>query len=265
MSETTSPIDTPSSGEGVAEGYVKTELTKSRTHLLRTRIFVVVSVAFVGIYMTYMTSGFRENLDPKTAAMITTSMVNQRMDDAEPQFATFIREKVPEVIRQAPDYALERLPEYRVAIEDRVEQDLRGHAQATSAQLTKELGTFLNAHKDQVEAMLQEPDKAASAEEMGAALEEQFRTYLAEQPVAGETIKSRLDKTLQAMDDIERRTTRLALNKGLTPTEQKTRRAIANLMRRVDTARDASPHQILHPAAVKEAANQIRLGTGRQP
>lgn len=263
MSETTSPVPAPIDGEGVAEAYVVRELAQARAHLMRTRIVVIAGVAILGIYMMYLTNGFRENLEPKTAAVITTSLMNQRMDDAEPQFASFIREKVPETIRRAPDYALQRLPEYRVSIEERVEKDLRGHAETTSAQLSKELGTFLTTHRDQVEAMLTEPDKAAAAEEMGSALEAQFRTYLNEQPIAGDTIKSRLDKTLKAMDDIERRTSRLALNKGLSPTEQKTRRAIANLMRRIDTSKGNSAHQILQPDAVKNAVK--RMGEGFLP
>ncbi|AIE84575.1 hypothetical protein [Fimbriimonas ginsengisoli] len=237
MSETIPTAETPQSSEGLAENFLIKEVARVRTNLIRTRFMVAGSVLFLGGYMWYLTSGFRENLEPKTAAFITTSLVNQRLDEAEPQFATFIREKVPQTIRGAPDYALARLPEYRASIENRVEHDLRGQAEASSAQLTKELGEFLTLHKTEVEAMLQEPDKAASANAMGAALEERFRTFLAEQPVAGETIKSRLDKTLKSMDDIEKRTTRLAANKGLTPTEQKTRRAIANLMRRVDSAK----------------------------
>ncbi|MEZ0326225.1 MAG: hypothetical protein ACAH95_09985 [Fimbriimonas sp.] len=257
MSETNPPIETTFSGEGIAESFIATELEKSRTNLTRTRIVVVAGVALIGLYMVFVTNGFRENLHPKAAALITTSMVNQRLDDAEPQFAEFIRTKVPETIRGAPDYALARLPEYRATIEDRVEQDLRSHAQATSEQLSSELGVFLAAHKEQVEAMLQNPSDPASTKEMGAGLETQLRTYLSEQPIAGATIKSRLDDTLKALNDVEKRISRLAANKGLTPTEKKTRRAIANLMRRIDAAKAASPEQVLDPGKVKEAVKQL--------
>ncbi len=261
MSELNPPTVDPVNDDGIAEAYIDRELVRTRTNLSRMRIIVIGSVLFVGIYIGYITSGFRENLQPTTAAVITTSLVNQRMDEVEPQFATFMREKIPETIRRAPDYALEHMPEFRKSIEDQVEADLRAHAKTTSDHLIKELEEFLVLHKTQVEAMLSEPNKPAVADEMGAALEDQFRTYLSEQAVAGETIQSRLDKTLKAMDEVERRTTRLVMNKNLTPTEQKTRRAIAILMRRIDQAKEASPEQTLDPAAIKDAVDKIKAPT----
>ena len=243
--------------EGIAETYIDSELVKARTNLQRTRIASVACVVVIGLYMGYVTNGFRENLEPKAAALITSSIVSQRMDDAEPQFAEFIRTKVPETIRGAPDYALARMPEYRMAIEDRVEADLRAHAEVSSKKLTEELAVFLEAHKTEVEGMLLEPDKPAAAEAMGAGLEERFRTFLAEQPIAGDTIKSRLDNTLKALTDVEKRIARLAANKNLTPTEKKTRGAIANLMKRIDAARLASPEQVLDPAKITAAVNTI--------
>ncbi len=257
MSEFSEPIETNESGEGVAETFIDQELVKGRTHLMRTRIVVVAGVAVLGLYMAFVTNGFRENLHPRAAAVFTSTMVNQRMDEAEPQFAEFIRTKVPETIRGAPDYALAKLPEYRAAIEERVEEDLRSHAKATSVKLSEELGVFLTAHKDQVEGMLLEPDKPAAADAMGEGLEERFRTYLAEQPIGADTIKSRLDNTLKALNDVERRIARLAANKGLTPMEQKTRRAIANLMRRIDAAKEASPHQVLDPTKITAAVKGL--------
>lgn len=257
MSELNPPISSPVDAEGIAEAYVERELEQSRTKLARLRIGVVAVVLVLGIYMTYVTSVFRENLQPTTAATITTSLVNQRMEDLEPQFASFMHEKVPETIRQAPDYALARMPEYRASIEDRVEDDIRNHAQSTSDQLMKDLSDFLTLHNDQVEAMLNEPNKASAADEMGAAMEDQFRTYLTEQSVAGETIQSRLDKTLKAMDDVERRTTQLVKNENLTPAEQKTRRAIAILMRRIDSAKEVSPGQTIDPEAIKDVVKEL--------
>ena len=253
-----SPMEpTPLGGEGIAEAFVERELAKTKTRLMWTRVLVPVGVIATGVYLGLITNGFRENLQPKSAAVITTSLVNQRMDDAEPQFASFVLEKVPETIRRAPDYALQRLPEVRASLEQRVEDELRSHAKSTSDQLSKELTDFLNLHKTEVEAMLTEPNKAGTADAMGAALEEQFRTYLAEQPVGGETIQSRLDKTLKAMDDIEVHTSRLALNQGLTPAEQKSRHAIALLMRKIDRTQLESPAPVIDSAAVKAAVDKV--------
>ena len=257
MSDITPPTDGQMGGEGVAEAYVEREIRLCRTRLMWMRIGVTLGVVVLGLYLGFITNGFRENLKPQSAAVITTSLMNQRMDEAEPQFAAFIREKVPEAIRRAPDYALERLPEFRASLEQRVEDDLRSHAKTTSDQLTKDLGDFLASHKNEVEAMLSEPNKPGVADTMGAALEDEFRTYLAEQPIAGETIKSRLDKTLKAMDDVEVHTTRLALNQGLTAEEQKTRRAIAILMRRIDLAQADSPAPMIDPGMVKGAVEKL--------
>jgi len=257
MSDSTPVNEVPLSSEGIAETYVEGQLKRSRLHLKYTRIFTVVSVVGLGIYMSYLTNGFRENLHPETAAGITASLVSQRMDEAEPQFASFIREKVPDTIRRAPDYALERLPEFRQNIEKRVGEDLRGNAQATSVQLDKDLSEFLALHKPEIEAMLQNPDQAGAANAMGAALESRLREFLAHQEIGGETIKSRVDNTLKALDDVEGRTSRLAINKGLTDTEKKTRHAVAMLMRQIDTAKAANPGIVVSPSDVKATAQQL--------
>ncbi|RYG34329.1 hypothetical protein EON81_15860 [bacterium] len=245
--EVPTPAPTPS-GEDVAELYIARELKDSKVGLQRTRIGTVVVVLGLGLYLGYITSTFRSNLEPKAAAEITHGMLSQRLNDAEPQFATYLRDEVPKFIRQAPDYAIGRLPQYRESIEDRVETDLRSYAKSTSDQLTKEMGEFLTLHKTQVEDMLKEGQDPKVTEEVGVALEAQFRAYLAEQPVAGDTLKARLDNTLGAMDRVEVRTTRLLANKGLTPSEQKARHAIAMLMRRIDKASAVTPKIVISPA-----------------
>lgn len=229
------------SGEPVAENYVHTQLAKERKSLQTTRIATVVVVAAVGLYVGYLTQTFRANLEPRTAATITKGIVTERLNDVEPQVSSYIHDELPKFIRQAPDYAIAQLPKYRESIEDRVETDLRSYAKENSDKLTKELNTFLEAHKDQVEGMIQAGQDPKGANEMGDQIEEQFRTFLTEQPVAGDTLQARLDNTLDALNRVQTRTAYLAANKGLTPAEKKTRHAIALLMRKINAAPNDVP------------------------
>ncbi|RYG41097.1 hypothetical protein EON79_21410 [bacterium] len=242
------PVPTPAA-EHVAEDYIARELKEAKAGLQRIRIGTGIVVVGLALYLGYVTSTFRANLEPRAAAEITHGMLAQRLTEAEPQFATYLREEVPKFIRQAPDYAIDRLPEYRASMEDRVETDLRSYAKSTSDKLTKEMGEFLTLHKPQIEELLKEGQDPKVTDELGAALEAQFRTYLAEQP-AGDTLQARLDNTLGAMDRVEVRTSKLLANKGLTPAEQKARHAIAMLMRRIDTASANTPKLNLTPISI---------------
>ncbi|CAN5494756.1 hypothetical protein BH11ARM2_BH11ARM2_22480 [soil metagenome] len=244
------PVVVETAGEHLAENYVHNQLIHARRSLMITRFGTIALVLVTGLYLGYLTQGFRSNLEPTAAAEITRGLVMEKMNDAEPQFASYIREEVPKCIRQAPDYAKEQLPHYRENIEDRVESDLRSYAQTNSDKLSKQLSEFLTAHKDQVNNLIEKGQDAQGADEMGADLEKQFRTFLTEQPVAGDTLQARLDNTLDALNKVQARTAQLAANKGLTPDEQKTRRAIALLMRRISGATNDIPK--LNVDAIKQ-------------
>ncbi|RYG26943.1 hypothetical protein EON82_01390 [bacterium] len=253
------------SGEGLAERYIDKELHESRASLSRTRIIAgLLTVGIVG-YMVYLTSGFHQSLEPRGAAEITTGLAAQRLDDLEPQVASYIHEQVPQLIRKAPDEVIARLPEYRESLEDRVEADLREQAREGAKELSSHLDTFLSAHKEQVAALIQNGQDPQATEEMGAGLEEQFRTFLREQKIAGTSIDEKLSTTLSTLKQVQARTAKLAANKGLTPEEKNARHAIALLMHRIEAAKASSPPlpTIDHAAAgkaISDVAEKVHAG-----
>ena len=253
------PVDPiPTGGEGIAERYVEKELVESRASLRRTQIIGVVLSLFVIGYMGYLTSGFRANLEPKGAATVATGIASQRLDDLEPQFASYIHEQVPEMIRKAPDELISRLPEYRKTVEERVDTALRQQAEQGATQLNKQLDDFLTAHKDEVGELLKNGQDPAYLEKFGGELEQSFQSFLNDQKIGDETIQQKLTSTLTALKQVSSRTAKLAANKGLTPSEKNARKAVAMLMRRIDAAKTAEPDAIkpIDPDALKNGANQ---------
>ncbi len=246
----------PTGGEGVAERYIDKELVESRASLKRTQ--VIASILTVGIvgYLAYVTSNFHANLQPKGAAQTVTYLASQRVDDLTPQFASYIREEVPKMIRNAPDELKKRLPEYREELETRVVADLKVRSADATKRLNDELTTFLTEHKDNVAAMIKDGNDPAAVEEMGKGLEEEFRRFLREQDVAGSSIQTKLDETLKTLTLVEKRTARLAANQGLNPSEQKARHAVAMLMHRIDAAKATSaPLPTIDPNKAREMLN----------
>ena len=69
-------------------------------------------------------------------------------------------------------------------------------------------------------------------------IEQELMSYLEEKPEGGgESIKAKLDSSLDALKRIEKQMDRLANGKDLTPQEKKTRRAIALISRKLDKGR----------------------------
>lgn len=252
---------TPATGEGIAERYVEKELVESRASLKRTQIIsAIVAIGLVG-YLAVVTSRFHSNLEPNGAAEIATGLASQRVDDMTPQFASYVREEVPKAIRNVPDEVIKRLPEYRENLEKRVENELRLRSGEASKRLHTELTAFLTEHKDKVGDLIKNGNDPAAVEEMGKGLEDQFRKFLKEQDVAGSSIQSKLNSTLNTLTLVEKRTARLAANKGLNPSEQKARHAVAMLMHRIDDAKATSdPLPTLDPNKVREAVDQVHQG-----
>lgn len=262
----------PVTGEGVAERYVEHELIASRASLRRTQVVGSLLTVFVVAYLAYLTSGFHSNLEPNGAAEVATGLVAQRVDDLTPQFASYIREEVPKAIRNAPDEIIKRMPQYRENLESRVEETLRVRSNEAAKRLNGEMMSYLTAHKDQVAELIKNGNDPAAAQSLGQGLEDQFRTFLKEQPVGDSSIQAKLDETLRTLNLVQARTARLAAGKGLNPSEQKARHAVAMLMHRIDDAKASSPalptidttqvHEAIDNAAsgVRDA---VATGTGK--
>lgn len=230
------PIVTPEAN--VADSYIENALKTGQETLQKTRVIAAAASVFVVGYLGYVTATFHSNLEPEGAATVATGLASQRLDDLEPTLSSYIREQVPQVIRHAPDEVIARMPEMREKLEQKVEDDLRAHSAEGSKKLAGLINHFVAEHKDEISSFAKDAQDPANAEKVGDALEKEFVAFLNEQEIAGSTIAEKLDNTLEALEQVDSRTARLAVNKGLTSGEKKARHAVALLMRRINTTPD---------------------------
>ena len=134
----------------------------------------------------YLTNGFTSNLEPHAAAEMAEGFMAQQVNDRGPEVAEQIKQKIPEMIQQAPDYALKQLPVYRESLENKLETDLTGYCQSTAPKLVKDLDMFLAAHKNEVRGLLTKSDDPEAVKQMGEELKGTMQTYLQEKGSNGE-------------------------------------------------------------------------------
>ena len=218
----------------VAAKYVADQLQKARASFQKSRFVGIILILVVLSYMTFLVTSLQHYLDPHQAADLANSFITQQVEGKATDIADQLKEKIPAMIAQIPDYALEKIPEYREALEDKVEADFTSFAQATSAQFGKHLDVFLNSHVVQIKALLETAKDPEKLKALGPDLENEILEYLKEKPDDGESIKDKIDKSLEALKKVEAQMERLDNATDLTPQEKKTRRAIAIIAGTVD-------------------------------
>lgn len=222
-------------GESVAEEYLVRQVREARSALRRTQIgAMVIGLLLIG-YFTYVTATLQSALRPQNAAEIANGLIAQRVEEQGPQIAADLKQRVPALIAGLPDYAIREMPGYREALENQIVKDLEGYSTASSKELEENLDTFLTAHKDEIKQVMEDSADPAVVKQLGAELETEFLSHLKETPIShGETLQAKLDKTLEALQAVEKKMARLATAGDLTPQEKKARRAIAILSTRID-------------------------------
>jgi len=244
----TPPAPSGPTEESLASQFVAAELGQARRALQMTRVIGLLLVLLVGGELVYITTRFDQSLRPQAAAEIAEGMIVTQVQDKGPEIASQLKAKIPEFLAQTPDYILAQLPVYRQTLEDRVEAQLSQYCQQTSTQLGQHLDGYLEAHKDQIQGMLQAGNEPASVAELGGSLKQELLSYVEEKPQTGESLMEQIQTSLGALEEIEKKTQRLATAKDLTLQEQKTRRAIGILAHSIDT----------HGQKLHEQVQQIR-------
>jgi hypothetical protein len=221
-------------GEGVAERYVDHELVRARTSLKQTRVVCIVLFLFVAIYMGDITYNFAQAMEPHQAATIAKGLISQRINDNIPQVQEYIRKEVPTYISKVPDYIKTEMPRYREQLEARVESDFRNYASQTSNDLGNRLDTFLVNNKDSVATLLQANRDPKQMQKWTENLRDVFSGYLNATPTGGnETLRDKLEASLDSLHRVEAKTKRLAEANDLTPDEKKAKLAIATLLKTI--------------------------------
>lgn len=252
------PVD-GTSGEGTAERYIHTELKRAKDSLLRTQIISSLAVVLLGGYTLYVTSRFREAMQPQEAAKIAQGLVAQRLDDGGVQFADYVKKEVPNYFRQAPDYAIKRLPEFRQELEERVNTSIETYAKQSSEQLGGEVDKFLENNKEAVGTLIKDGQNPEATAKINAELKNVFVKYLDEPAPDGESMKAKLDKALDVLKKVEARTKRLAMAKDLNPAEKNAKKAIAVLLKTVHDKRvEEGQTDAIAPKMVDQARGQVQ-------
>ncbi len=222
-----------------SDEYIERELVETQKSIRTVQIAGSLVVATLAIWLGSIANGFASNLQPETAAKIAQGVLAQRIEDAQPQISTYLREQIPTMIKQVPDYALEQMPVFRENLESDLEAKLHEFAHQTSGQLDTSLDAFLEGHREEMSSIILAGQDKETTDEVAADLREMFISYLSDTTEGGESLQDKFDKSLSALHEIEAKTSHLAKGKNLTEQEVKTRRAIAILFKTIDEHKGA--------------------------
>ena len=225
-----------SGNEAVAESYVHSQVQKARKSLRVTQILSTAMVLGTLLYLGYITSTVRDSLQPVAAAEIADGLISEKVNEQAQNLAQQTREKVPQLIAGLPDYAIKEMPGLRANLEQQIETDMRRHFASASQGMEGHVDEFLTANKSSIAEFLKTGQNPEATRHMGQALEAEFYKFLKEVPIGSDkqTAHQKLDQTLSSLQQIEKKITRLAINKNLTPVEKKLRRAIAIMSGNID-------------------------------
>lgn len=227
------------SGEPIAERFIHKELVDARKSLRITQI--VASVIAIGtmIYTGAIAAELNRTLQPTEAAKVATGLIATQVDEQGPKIAADIRQRIPKLIEEMPDYAIKQMPQYRIALETQVESDMRSHFTSSSKELGDTFDELLDANKDSISQMLKDGKDPEATKAVGDALEKEMIDYTGTMKFNGETLSTKLDSAYTSLTQVEKHMAKLASNKNLTPQEKKARRAIGILSRTIEKANPA--------------------------
>ena len=216
--------------------YVNDQLAASKASLNRVRTFGIIIVLFVLMYMTWITRKLNAALEPQNAAQTTKDLLVLQMNQHAQGISDNLAQRVPDLMQELPEYAMNQIPRLRENLEDRILAQVSNYSRITASELETYLDQFLTEHKDEINRFLnssQDIDDLRAS--IGSDFGEMLKQYL-DTKVANEnfTLMEQLDLTVNQLNEIADRVRHLAENENLTEEEQRTRRAIAVLLQRAD-------------------------------
>ncbi|MFT4587246.1 MAG: hypothetical protein ACI9VS_000222 [Candidatus Binatia bacterium] len=243
MSEEKKETTKETSGGGaatLAETYLDEQLAKAQKGLKTTQIVMGVLTLIVLGYMSFITVKLREFAEPAEAAQLAIvygePYVTGQLDDLIGQ----MDESIPQFLSQFPNQAIESLPEYRKKLLDRILLAMTEYADKTAVDLGENLDTVLDQHSESIAQLLETAEDPASAEALAKEIVGEITSVLDERGAGGESIRDKLDFSLDALKNIESHIAKLAQTTKLSDSEHKQRRLIAILMKTVDQELDRS-------------------------
>ncbi|MDR3710709.1 MAG: hypothetical protein P4L33_20610 [Capsulimonadaceae bacterium] len=233
-----------------ASGYIVKEVEDARKALKNTKIFGTIICVLLSAELIFVATKFIWSLQPTQAAEIASGIISQQIADRGEDISASIKEKVPAMIEQAPDYAKQQLPKYRVDLEDKVDKDLRSYVKSTSSDLDKRLDEYFTGHKTEIKTVLEAGADPKAVHQVGGEIREQIMAYLNDKPAQGESIGNQIDQSLKDIKEVQSQVNHLAANQNLTPAEKQTRRALAIIAQTVSKEK-------LQPLPIQEAIKPV--------
>lgn len=210
-----------------SDQYLIDEVEKVRASLTKTRWICGIVVVATCLYLGLTTANFRQYIEPVSAANMTNGVIAAKVNDSGPLIIEQVKTQIPILIAQVPDYAQQQLPIYRTNLENQFEKDLTANLARGSKDLDAKLDGYLTDNKDQIKSVLVSSQDPAAVATLGDGVSREFLASLKTTSIGGETIQSKLDSSLDSLNQVQKKMDRLANAKDLTPDEKKTRHAIA--------------------------------------
>ena len=241
MSEEKKETKKETTGKGaasLAETYLDEQLVKAKKGLKTTQIIMVVLTLIVLSYMSFITVKLGEFTEPAQAAQLAIVYAEPHVSGQIEELMAQLDERIPGLLSEFPDKAIDSLPQYRKDLLDRIIVAMTEYADKTAVDLGENLDTVLDQHGDSIAQLLQAAEDPTSADALAQEIVGEITTVLDAPGSGGESIRDKLNFSLDALRNIETHVAHLAQSKKLTESEEKQRRLIAILMHTVDQELD---------------------------
>jgi hypothetical protein len=223
------------SGANAATDYVNEQLTAARASLGRTKMVAVIIIIIVLGYMSFVTKSILAHLEPQQAANTAKGVITVQLAERGEILADQLKAKIPEMMQKLPEVVLNRMPEIRESIQNRISAELKNYARKTADQLEPQLDEFLTNHTDDINKFLNaSQDLDALREDLNDDLDALIANYLKNTTDGSETLLEKFEQSQVLLNNIADHTQRLAHDEDLTDREKQTRRAVAVLLVKAD-------------------------------
>lgn len=242
-----STVDTATpAGEGTASAYIAAELPKARKTLQRARVCGVVLICLVGIYITAISITMVRFFQPRAAAEVATGMLIEQVSKHGPALVGQVEKEIPVVIRQVPDYIIQEVPRYRQELETAFDREWQSHCAVLTMDVAQKMDQLIDNNKPEMKDLLANSSDRAALRKIMPDLDQAVNDFL-NNDAQGKRIRQHVSDLAAELQEIQKRTDRLANGNNLSPEEQKARHALALLSRAIKNkldARETSPKKL---------------------
>lgn len=233
MSETNIPstisaVSPPSSPNGIAEieALLSTQLEQERANNARSMKMSFGAVAFVGIYLVWISSAVGAFLDPEGLALAASGFAVDAVPAAAAQIRAVVVDGAPDLARIGAEAVIDQIPGYRQALEAEIDPVIDQVCAVLADAAVKKMSTQAG------DANAKYADDAAyekAAEAAMASLDGVLAEAMDEKDEDGVSPRSSIESSLTQLKKIDVELKRLA-KKGGNPAERELLLAWLNVL-----------------------------------